>query len=283
LRRALDRLLVLVTSACVLIVCGVLIALVFAILTRGLPSLSWEFLSEGMRRGGAAGGIFYNIVGTVILIITAAWVATPLAVGTALTHSYFLRSQNAKRRLELLLYTFNGTPTILFGILGLVFFVGFLGWGKSWLGGGILLALVMLPTVAVAMIERLRALPQAQIEAAVGLGLSDSQVVRAVLLPQSAGALITGLLLGLARVAGETAPLLFAATVFSGAGVPTGIRESPVLSLPYHVFVLAQDSLDPAVSEKVWGTASVLLLIVVGLSLAALPLRLRIHDGARDD
>jgi len=165
----------------------------------------------------------------------------------------------------------------------LIFFVGFLGWGKSWLGGGILLALVMLPTVAVAMIERLRALPQAQIEAAVGLGLSDSQVVRAVLLPQSAGALITGLLLGLARVAGETAPLLFAATVFSGAGVPTGIRESPVLSLPYHVFVLAQDSLDPAVSEKVWGTASVLLLIVVGLSLAALPLRLRIHDGARDD
>ncbi len=107
--------------------------------------------------------------------------------------------------------------------------------------------------------------------------------MRAVLLPQSAGALITGLLLGLARVAGETAPLLFAATVFSGAGVPTGIRESPVLSLPYHVFVLAQDSLDPAVSEKVWGTASVLLLIVVGLSLAALPLRLRIHDGARDD
>lgn len=281
MRRWLDRAVVVGTGTCVLVACGVLLLLVLAIASRGLPALSWSFLTEEMSRGGAAGGIAYNLVGTLILIATAAIVCTPLAVGTALTHGFYLRSRAARRRLELVLYALNGIPSILFGIFGLIVFVGFLGWGKSWLSGGILLALVMLPTVTVAMIERIDALPRSHIEAAVALGLSESEVVRRVILPESAGALVTGLLLGLARVAGETAPILFTATVFAGATLPTGVRESPVLSLPYHVFVLAQDSFDPAVSRTVWGTATVLLLLVIGLSAVALPLRLRIHDEAR--
>ena len=124
----------------------------------------------------------------------------------------------------------------------MIVFVGVLGWGKSWLSGGILLGMMILPTVTVALIERIESLPGKYLEAAAGLGLSRSQIVWSVVLPQSATGLITGSLLGLARAAGETAPIMFTAAVFAGASLPQGIRESPVLSLPYHIFVLAQDS-----------------------------------------
>ena len=173
-------------------------------------------------------------------------------------------------------------PSVLFGVAGLIVFSRWLGWGKSWLAGGILLGLMILPTVSVALIERLRGLPRKYVEAATGLGLTRSQVVWSVLLPQSLGGLVSGLLLGLARAAGETAPILFAAAVFSGAGLPAGIRDSPVVALPYHIFVLAQDSLDPAVQDHLWGAAAVLLALVFALSLLALPARLRIHEEARN-
>ena len=175
----------------------------------------------------------------------------------------------------------NGVPSILFGILGLIVFVKFLGWGKSWLSGGLLLGLMILPTVTVSLIERIKALPPAYVEAAVGLGLSRSQVVWSIVLPQSVGGLVTGLLLGLARAAGETAPIMFTATVFAGVTLPAGVRESPVLSLPYHIFILAQDSFDPAAAARVWGAAAVLLGVVFLLSAAALPVRLRVHEEAR--
>ena len=160
-------------------------------------------------------------------------------------------------------------------------FVKYLGWGKSWLIGGILLALMILPTVSVALIERIKALPRKYVEAAAGLGLRQSQIIWSIILPQSWSGLITGSLLGLARAAGETAPIMFTATIFAGATLPHGIRESPVLSLPYHIFILAQDSFDPAVGAKLWGSALVLLALVFVLSIVALPIRLRLHDEAR--
>ena len=257
-----------------------LLGIVGAIAARGLPAVGWGFLTEQVRLVGAGGGIFYNLVGTLILVATAFCVAAPPALGVALTEAVYLTSPRARRRVGLLLYLLNGVPSILFGLLGLIVFVKFLGWGKSWLSGGILLGLMILPTVALATAERLRAVPRRYVEAAAGLGLSRSQIVRAVLLPQSVGGLVSGSLLGLARAAGETAPIMFTATVFAGAALPTGVRESPVLSLPYHIFILAQDSYDPAVKAKLWGSALVLLGLVVALSGVALPLRLRIHEEA---
>jgi len=283
MRRTFDRLLTLLTGACATFAVCIFLVIVAAVVWRGGSEVSWRFLTEQIRLVGAAGGVFYNIIGTLILLVTALVVSTPLAFGIALSHGVYMRDPRRRERLMVMLHVINGVPSILFGLFGLIVFVLFLGWGKSWLTGGILLGMMMLPTVAVALTERIRALPGKYLEAAAGLGLSQSQIVWSVILPQSFGGWITGSLLGLARAAGETAPIMFSATIFAGATWPRGIKESPVLSLPYHIFILAQDSFDPAAGAKLWGAALVLLLLVFSLSLIALPLRLRLHEEANHD
>ncbi len=280
MRRSLNFIFPALCTACAFLGCAVLLGLVFVIAQRGLPALSWQFVTEQIRQVGAEGGIFYNLVGTLILIGSAFLICAPIATGIALTQTVYLRRESARQRLGLFLYTLNGIPSIVFGIFGFIVFVKYLGWGKSWLTGGILLALMILPTVSVALIERIKALPRKYVEAAAGLGLRESQIIWSIILPQSWSGLITGSLLGLARAAGETAPIMFTATIFAGATVPHGVRESPVLSLPYHIFILAQDSFDPAVGAKLWGSALVLLALVFVLSIVALPIRLRLHDEA---
>ncbi len=280
MRRGFDILLAIVAGCCVLCAIAILVGLVGVIAQRGAPALKWSFFTEQIRLVGAAGGIFWNLVGTSILLAAAFFICSPLAVGLSLLERVWLRSGRAKRWLRTLLYTLNGLPSITFGIFGFIVFVQWCGWGKSWLVGGIVLALSMLPTVTVALIERFKAIPPQYVEAAAALGLSRAQIVRAVLLPQAWGGLLTGSLLGLARAAGETAPIMFTATIFAGATFPKGIVESPVLSLPYHIFILAQDSFDPSVGAKLWGAALVLLSLVLTLSLVALPSRLKLHEEA---
>jgi phosphate transport system permease protein len=279
-RRLVDYLVALVVAACALGAVAILVGLVAVIAQRGWSALSWSFFTEQIRLVGAAGGILWNLVGTTILLGSALMACAPLAIGLALVERVWLTNPRAKRSVRTLLYTMNGLPSIVFGLFGFIVFVQWCGWGKSWLAGGLVLGLSMLPTVTVALIERIQAIPAKYLEAAAGLGLDRAQIVHAVLLPQAWGGLLTGSLLGLARAAGETAPIMFTATIFAGATIPKGIVESPVLSLPYHIFILAQDSFDPDVGAKLWGAALVLLGLVFSLSLAALPARLRIHEEA---
>jgi phosphate transport system permease protein len=251
------------------------------VIVRGLPAVSLRFLTEQIRSVGAEGGIVFHLLGTLILIVTAGAIAVPLATGVGLLHQLYVRSSRGRRWLDATLHALNGIPSIVFGLFGLAVFVQFFGMKKSWLAGGVLLGLMILPTVALAFVERLRAIPAATLEAAFGVGLPKNQIARAILLPHGAGGLITGTLLGLARAAGETAPIMFTAAIFAGATVPHGIVDSPVLALPYHIFVLAQDSFDPAMTRNMWGSAIVLLAVVVLLSAIALPLRMRTHEEAR--
>lgn len=284
MRRSIRHHLVRVISAlCALGCAAVLTLVVWAIWKRGGPALEWQFFTDQIRQVGASGGIFYNILGTLILIGTAFVCTAPFAMAIAILHGFYLPGERSRNMAALFLYILNGVPSILFGIFGMIVFVHYFGWGKSWLSGGILLSLMILPTVTVAIMARIEAIPRLQIESATALGLRRSQVIRSIVLPRSLGGLVTGSLLGLARAAGETAPIMFTATVFAGATVPSGIRENPVLCLPYHIFVLAQDSFDPSVGAKLWGTALTLLLIVFALSLASLPIRLKSYSTTHHD
>lgn len=281
MRRAIDRLVSMVAIIGAVFAVSAIATVAGLVIFRGFPALSWHFFTEQVRSVGAEGGIFYQLAGTLILMVTAGALSLPVAMGVGLFHQLYLSPGRARRAIDALLQALNGVPSIVFGLFGLAFFAQRLGMRKSWLAGGILLAIMILPTVTVAFIEKLRAIPNATVEAAYGLGLRRSQVARSILLPQGAAGLLTGILLGLARAAGETAPIMFTAAVFAGATIPTGVVDSPVLALPYHIFVLAQDSFDPAMTRNLWGSAIVLLMLVGTLSLIALPLRLRLHEEAR--
>lgn len=281
-RRAFDVALTAVAALAAAGAVTLFLAILAVVVYRGLGVLSWSFLSEEMRGAGAEGGIVYQIAGTVILVLTATLTAVPLAAGSGIWLAMYAKP-GARRVFESVLHAVNGIPSIVFGLIGFAFFFQLLGWKKSWLAGGLLLALMILPTLVVAFVEKLRAIPRETIDAAFGLGLRRGDVVRTVLLPQGASGLVTGTLLGIARAAGETAPILFTAAIFSGATVPSGIAGNPVLALPYHIFVLAQDSFDPAMRSGMWGTAAVLVVLVTSVSALAIPLRLKIaQEAARD-
>lgn len=254
---------------------GVVLMTLGWIIYQGAPQLSVSFLLDASRESGIAGGLRFQILGTLILIATTAAIVVPFGLGLALLSAVYLPAGRLSRLLQGLLQLLNATPSIIFGILGFLFFFHALGWGKSWLAGGIVLAWMILPTVTISLIKSIEAIPERQLEAARGLGLRPAQIVPAVILPQSFRGLVTGGLIGLARAAGETAPIMFVAAAFAGPTLPEGIRDNPVLALPYHIFVLAQDSLQEQAQANLWGAALILVGLVIGLSIVVLPLRLK--------
>lgn len=190
-------------------------------------------------------------------------------------------SAKTTRVLETLTVAVGGTPTILLGLAGYVLFCTTMGWGRSWLAGAVVLVPVVVPVIALTTAGRIRSMPGEITEAALALGLTSSQYVRSVVIPYTWPATLTGLLLGLARAAGETAPLIFTATVFFGApALPAGIVNAPVQALPTHIFTLSQDSGAPEAIAQAWGSALVLVLITAGLLSLAVLLRNR-FEGAR--
>ncbi|MFI0469208.1 ABC transporter permease subunit [Saccharopolyspora sp. 5N102] len=274
-----DRLTVFALRALLAVPILLAVGIAVAIVSRGLHALNPAFWFTPAV-GASGGGVRNQILGTLLLVGTAGVIAAFLGLALGLVMAEFA-SPRAERWLRTMTVTLGGVPTILLGLAGYWFFSTTLGWAKSWLAGAILLTIVALPVVALAVATQLAALPAGRRETAQALGLRRAQVVRSVLMPHARPALITGLLLGLARAAGETAPLLFTATVFAGAGaLPTGVTDSPVASLPTHVFTLAQDAADPAALEAAWGGATVLVVIVVVLLVAVIPARRRL-EGER--
>lgn len=247
-------------------------AIAVVAVTKGTKALDPGFWWS-TAQGASAGGIRGQLAGTALLVAVAGLLAAPVGLALGLVMSEYARP-GAARWMRTLTLTLGGVPSILLGLWGYWLFSTRLGWGKSWLAGGIVLAVVAVPPVVVAVAAAVTALPPARREAALALGLRRPQFVRAVLVPQAVPGLVTGLLLGLARAAGETAPLLFTATVFNGAPVlPSGVRESPVASLPTHIFVLAQDAADPESLRVAWGAALALMLLAGLLVAAAVPAR----------
>jgi phosphate transport system permease protein len=223
--------------------------------------------------GASGGGIRDQLAGTALLVVVAGLLAAPVGLGLGLIMAEYAGSR-LRRWLRILTFTLGGVPSILLGLCGYWLFVIRLGWGKSWLAGAVVLAVVAVPPVVIAVASAVATLPANRREAALAVGLRRDQLVRSIVVPHALPGLVTGLLLGLARAAGETAPLLFTATVFSGASMfPSGIREAPVAALPTHIFVLAQDAAGAGALQAAWGAAFALIVVAGCLVAGAVPAR----------
>ena len=247
---------------------GILVWVLAALMSRGVPSLNVEFLFSGSKDFGAAGGVLYQIAGTCLLMTGAVCVSLPVALGAALFQTECLQSARMKNIFRNCVYSLNAVPTILFGLVGYLFFAVVLEAGVSWVTGSLILAVMILPTLQVNIQEAVEALPEAYREAGLSLGMRPGALIRSVILPQSVFGIVTGILLGLARAAGETAAIMFTATTFTGIDFPTSWTD-PVPTLQTHILVLAQEALNPQAIANAWGAGCVLLAVVFVLTGAA--------------
>ncbi len=243
--------------------------------------LNWNFISLPTAQAGLTGGIRYQIFGSIILVFTAALIVSPLSFSIAILENFILKNKLAAKFIASALQLLNATPSILFGIIGFKLFVKQLELQKSWLAGAAVLSLMILPTVTTAISIRLKSIPNSYIEQAKSMGFCSEDVIRKILIPYSWGGLLTGLVLGISRAIGETAPIMLTAVVFSGATIPNGIIDNPVLALPYHIFSLTQEMNNPLALSRAWATSFVLLSFVIITSFCAFYFRKRSHEEAK--
>lgn len=256
-------------------ICAALLFFLFGVIIfKGVAAISFGFLLTAASNFGASGGVLYQIIGSILLVLTAALISFPIALGTAIFKSEYLKNDRWQKISNIFIYGLNGIPSIIFGIFGLIFFVNFLGTGVSWFVGSIILAMMILPTITLSAYQTINSIPSIFRENSLALGLNKWQVITKVLLPQGINGAITGLLIGLARAIGETAPIMFIATAFSGVEIPNSLLE-PVASLPTHILALAQQATNPAALQNAWGASFVLILLVMLFSCSALIFRLR--------
>lgn len=277
-RRRIQKVAFSILGGTALINIFVLVAFLLFIAVNGIGAISWSFLTEMPRNSMTEGGILPTIVGTVYLSLGAVIVAFPIGVGTAIYLNEFAKDGFWVRMIRQGVVNLAGVPSVVYGLFGLAFFVIILGFGVSLLAGALTLAAFILPLVIGSAEEALRAVPKNVRHASLALGATKWQTIRRVVLPPAFPSMLTGLILGLSRAAGETAPIMFTAAVFSTARLPTSIFDE-VMAMPYHIYVLATAGTNIDQTRHLqYGTALLLLLIVVVLNLAAILLRNRLQS-----
>jgi len=264
--------------AAAFIVLAILLIILQDIIINGLPALSWEFLTQPPKDLGRAGGIFPAIIGTLYLVMGAIAIALPLGVGAAIYLVEYTREGRITRLIRTGVDLLNGTPSIVFGLFGFAFIVLYLKIGVSMLAGQITLALMVLPTVIRTTEESLKNIPQSLREGSLALGATKWQTISRVVLPPAVPGIVTGAILSIGRAAGETAPIMFTAVVFSSRFLPDSVFQ-PVMALPYHLFILATNV--PGGSTNKYGTALVLLLLVIGFYAVAIIVRNHFQNTSR--
>jgi len=268
-RSILNRLFKILSWSALILSGLILLLLISVIAWKGFQAISPGFLFTESKSFGAEGGILYQILGSLLLITFTGLLSLPVALGTAIYKSEYMKNRYLQKISDLLIYSLNGIPSIVFGIFGLIFFVNILNTGISWFVGSIILAIMILPTVVLSTYQSINSIPDHYRESALSLGLNKWKVITSVLMPQGINGAITGLLIGLARAVGETAPIMFIATAYSGARLPESLLE-PVASLPTHILILAQQASNPDALLNAWGASLVLIIFVTFLSTGAL-------------
>lgn len=244
----------------------ILLGIVAFIVMKGLPVIDWEFLTRSPEPGGKTGGIFPAIVGTLELIAGTAAIAFPVGIMTGIYLNEYARNSKFTKVIREAIDLLNGTPSIVFGMFGMVLFVRYAGMGYSLLAGWLTLAFMVLPVVIRTTEEALKAVPMDLREASRAMGATKWKTIYKVVLPAAMGGVVTGSILSIGRAAGETAPIMLTAAVISQPSLAGSIFD-PVMALPLHLYHLAMDL--PGTTAYQYGTATVLMVVVLAFFVVA--------------
>ena len=252
----------------------ILFAILGFIIYKGAGVLSWDFLSKAPADGMTSGGILPAIVGTLLLMLGSAVVAFPVGIMSGIyMNEYASKTGWAVKFIRLMTNNLSGVQSIVFGLFGMALFVKYLGFGDSILAGSLTLGLLSLPLVIRTTEEALKDIPDGIREGSLALGATKLQTIWKVVLPMGMPRIITGLILSLGRVSGETAPILFTCAAYFFPQLPTSIFDQ-CMALPYHLYVISTSGTDIEAQQPIaYGTALVLIIIVLIINLLAGMLR----------
>lgn len=262
------------TGVSAIVIIPIVLVVVF-MLVNGAGVINWDFISEAPRDGMTQGGVMPAILGTVILTLGTAIAAIPLAIGAAIYLAEYSSDNRLTRTIRLAIVNLAGIPSIVYGLFGLGAFVLFLNFGTSILAGSLTLGLMTLPVVISTAEEAILSVPQEFRVVSFSLGATRWQTIRHQVLPHALPGIITGVILGLGRAAGETAPILFTVAAFYLPELPKSIFDQ-TMALPYHLYVIATQVPGMPLGIQ-YGTAFILLLIVLSLTLIATIIRTTIR------
>ncbi|MEW6186798.1 MAG: phosphate ABC transporter permease PstA [Thermodesulfobacteriota bacterium] len=267
-------------SASVLVVL-ILFGILANIFYNGFSVLSWSFLTESPREGMTAGGILPAIIGTFFVSLITIIFAVPLGMFSAIYLNEYAHQGRLVRLIRLSIRNLSGVPSIVYGLFGVALFVRMLHLGASILSAGMTLGLLTLPWTITASEEALKTVPKAFRDGALALGATKWQAIRTNVLPYAVPGMLTGAILGLARAAGETAPILFTGAAFFIPFLPKSLFDQ-FMALPYHLYILATQHQDIArVRPIAYGTALVLIALILCLNGVAVAIRYRYRKKAR--
>jgi phosphate transport system permease protein len=262
-------------SICILVTIFFLGIIIYFIVVRGISAFSWEFLTQVPRKAMTAGGVAPAIVGTFYLTLGAMVFSIPLGLACAVYLSEYSTKSFIVNIIRISINNLAGVPSVVFGLFGLAIFVKFFGFGVSILSGSLTLGIMVLPSIISAAQEALMAVPQSYREASLALGATLWETIRRVVLPSALPGILTGVILSIGRVAGETAPIMFTAATFYTRGYPDSVF-SEVMALPYHIYALMTEGVHPEEQTRIaYGCALILLILVLSLSTLAIILRQR--------
>ena len=250
-----------------------IIGIVVYIVVKGAPAISWEFLTTFPKDGMRQGGILPAIIGTFWLTLGTAFFSVPLGVAAGIYIAEYAPDNRWTRLIRIAIINLAGIPSVVYGLFGLGLFVIFFKFGISILAASLTLSIMTLPVIISTCEEALRSVPNEFRVVSVSLGATRWQTIWRVILPQAMPGILTGVILGLERAAGETAPILFTGAAFFLPKLPTS-PLSPTMALPYHIFVISTSV--PGMPIQIqYGTVLVLLVFVLGMNLIATIIRSR--------
>jgi len=271
-RHKIAKLGILSVGSCLIFATVFLGVLIVSILEQGLPKINLSFLTSYPSANPSIAGIYPVILGSIYLVGLAMIFSLPVSVGAAVYLTEFAKDNSYTRILRRLIQNLAGVPSIVFGLVGLTVFVRLFGFGTSVLAGSLTLSLMIMPVIIVTTEESLKAIPQSFREAARGLGATKWQTVRHHVVPYALPGTLTGSILALSRAIGETAPILFIASVF--AKVPPGSIFDGFLALPVTIFFWTRH---PKVEFQNLAASTIIVLLVIlfAMNLIAIIIRQR--------